>query len=582
MKTSRMAPEDVPERLGPYRLLRRLGEGGMGVVYLAADAAGRLVAVKALRPSVTGEADARHRLAHEVAIMRRVRSPLVAEIVDADLDADVPYIVTQYVAGRTLEDVVRSSGPLAGGDLARLAVGLAGALAAIHTVGVVHRDLKPGNVMLTSGLAAEPGDGHAAGGTAGAGCLFGDPVIIDFGIAQAPDSTRLTQAGMFMGTPGYLAPEVVQGHPSSPASDVHSWGATVAFAATGRPPYGGGPFESIFYRIVHGQPDLAGLPHALSGLVLAALARDPAQRPRATDLVTRAAALDPAALVASRPASGLTTVAPATILDPARPAAAGEGYPLAGDDAARLPAGYYDGDLADVLPPVRYGEPAVKAGGEPARPKSAVSARGPVVLAVVALAVALSVLLPVVAAPVCVAGLAALYAADLTGQRLSRRRSARGARPGDALVAAASFPFALARSLLRLLMLAPLALLGAGFVAAVTIIGVRYHPFPRALGYGIGAAVAFYALGPGSAATRRPLARSLNVAARTPALKVVVFIGVGALALAAIVTAASAGPVYWPVSLGHIGARLGPHFALRSLVHQLRNHLAGLIARSGG
>src|SRR6266581_6856378 len=125
----------------------------------------------------------------------------------------------------------------------------------------------------------------------------GEPVVIDFGIAQVPDSTRLTMTGMFMGTPGYLAPEVIEGKQSGPAADVHSWGATVAYAATGRPPFGTGSFETIFYRIVHGQPDLEGCPPSLLPLMAAALARDPARRPAAAGLNKQVAALVPAALV---------------------------------------------------------------------------------------------------------------------------------------------------------------------------------------------------------------------------------------------------------------------------------------------
>src|SRR5215470_7386774 len=217
----------TPERLGPYRLLSRLGEGGMGVVYMAADEEGNPVAVKALHPQMAQDEIARRRLAREVETMRRVRSRYVAEVLDADLTGDPPYIVTRYVPGLTLDDVVSSSGPLTGAALARLASGLAEALAAVHAAGVVHRDLKPGNVMISDG----------------------QPVVIDFGIAQMPETTRLTMTGMFMGTPGYLAPEVIEGKDSGTASDVHSLGATMAFAASGRPPFGTGPFETIFYRI---------------------------------------------------------------------------------------------------------------------------------------------------------------------------------------------------------------------------------------------------------------------------------------------------------------------------------------------
>src|ERR1700683_703072 len=265
------AQDHTPDRLGPYRLLERLGEGRMGVVYLAADQQQRRVAVKALRPAIAADPNARRRLAREVETMRRVRSPFVAEVLDADVTGEFPYIVTRYVRGPTLEEMVRSRGPLSGGGLRRLAFGTAEALAAIHAAGVVHRDLKPGNVMLTDDR----------------------PVVIDFGIAQAGDSTRLTQTGLVMGTPGYLPPEVIEGRPSSPASDVHSWGATLAFAATGRPPYGSGSYETIFYRIVSGRADLDGAPAALLPLLASALSRDPAHRPSADWLSAEASALDP-------------------------------------------------------------------------------------------------------------------------------------------------------------------------------------------------------------------------------------------------------------------------------------------------
>src|SRR5262249_14727143 len=265
----------IPDRLGDYRLLDRIGEGGMGVVFLARDRGHRTVALKVLRSSVAGDPTARRRLAREVETMQRVRSPNVAEVIDADLGGGTPYIVTRFVPGRTLDDVVTQDGPLRGPALSRLACGLARALVAGHAAGGVHRDVQPGNVM-----------------------LFQDtPVVIDFGIAQGPDATRLTMTGMFMGTPGYLAPEVIEGRPSSEASDVHAWGATVAFAAIGRPPYGTGPYEGIFYRIVNGQADPAGAPGALLPLLAAALARDPAHRPPAVQLRAQAAVLDPGTLV---------------------------------------------------------------------------------------------------------------------------------------------------------------------------------------------------------------------------------------------------------------------------------------------
>jgi len=269
------ALESLPGKIGPYRLIEKIGQGGMGVVYLARDAESRPVAVKVLGPAVTEDPNARRRLFREVETMRRVRGRYVAEILDADVGGPSPYIVTRYVPGRTLDDLVREHGPLSGAALVRLATGLAAAIAAIHAAGVVHRDLKPGNVMIVDG----------------------QPVVIDFGIAHIPDATRLTQTGMVMGTPGYLAPEVIEGQPSSGASDVHSWGATVTFAATGRQPYGTGNFQAIFFRVLEGKAELAGLPAALMPLVTAALATDPRARPPAQWLAEQCAGLRPAGRV---------------------------------------------------------------------------------------------------------------------------------------------------------------------------------------------------------------------------------------------------------------------------------------------
>ena len=242
----------------------------MGVVHLALDPEGRPVAVKVLQPLGSEGVNARRRLAREVETMRRVHSPFVAEVLDADVTGEYPYIVTRFVSGPTLDEMVRARGPLSGQGLRRLAYGMAEALTAIHAAGVVHRDLKPGNVMLTDDR----------------------PIVIDFGIAQVGDATRLTQTGLVMGTPGYLAPEVIEGQPSSFASDIHSWGSTMAFAATGQLPFGSGSYEQIFYRIVSGRADLTGVPAPMMPLITAALARDPTHRPSAAWLSSHAASLD--------------------------------------------------------------------------------------------------------------------------------------------------------------------------------------------------------------------------------------------------------------------------------------------------
>lgn len=253
----------VRERVGPYRLLEEIGVGGMGEVSLALDPRGRTVAVKVLHPAVARDEVSRRRLEREVATMRLVRSPHVAEVLDADFDGRRPYIVTRYVQGRSLTDVVRAQGPLRGAALLRLARGLARALAAIHAAGVVHRDLKPANVILA-------GD---------------DPIVIDFGLAHVLDATRLTRTGTAIGTPGYLAPEILDGRRAGPMADVFSWAATVVYAATGRSPYGSGPAQAVFSRVLRGRFDLAGVPRSVLPVVRAALALDPDARPPADELV---------------------------------------------------------------------------------------------------------------------------------------------------------------------------------------------------------------------------------------------------------------------------------------------------------
>src|SRR4051812_31944394 len=209
MSTLRAGLPRGPVTVGPYRPVQRVGEGGMGVVHLALDPDGRAVALKVLREHVGADPEARARLRREVEILRRVHSPHVAEVLGADLEGERPYLATRFVPGRTLEDHVRAEGPLELADVVRVGLVLGQALTAIHAAGVVHRDVKPANVML----------------------LDGDPVLIDFGIAHVADQTRLTRAGLVMGTPGYLSPEVVAGWPVTPSTDWWGWGSTLAFAA---------------------------------------------------------------------------------------------------------------------------------------------------------------------------------------------------------------------------------------------------------------------------------------------------------------------------------------------------------------
>jgi predicted Ser/Thr protein kinase len=601
------AQDQTPDRLGPYRLLDRLGEGGMGVVYLAADSQQRRVAVKALRPAFAADPNARRRLAREVETMRRVRSPFVAEVLDADVTSDPPYIVTRYVSGRTLEEVVGEGGPLAGRELARLASGLALALSAVHAAGVVHRDLKPGNVMLANG----------------------EPVVIDFGIAQVPDSTRLTQTGMFMGTPGYLAPEVIEGQPSGSASDVHSWGATVAFAATGRPPFGTGAFETIFYRIVNGQPDLAGFPAPLLSLVAQALSRNPAHRPDTAELCRRTAALDPSSLVpaAAAAAGAAPFLAPGTVADQPGPSGLASGrarvgpapmgpvgvWPPAttpwparnGGATGNLPGngsgpanGGFAGrgaadDYRDVLPPVRYPPPgtpppsgqeaAGQARADAAAAKSpSRSPAGPLLVALTLIAaVVISVAYPVAGTIASLAALIGLRAADRTIRALSRRRSSRGARAGDVLLAAVTFPASLAWSLIRSVLMAPMALIAAVVVAAIAVAAAPHHPIAvpvaYACAYGAGAFVAFYGVGPGSGGSRRPIRSLFDAVACTPVRSMIAFAALAVVVVAAMVAAARNTPVFWPAS--HLNVSLGHYHIVHVVVDDTRTKIFRLFGR---
>jgi serine/threonine protein kinase len=251
--------------LGSYDLLEPVGEGATSVVYRAADLFGRIVAVKEPRREMAGDPTIRRRLAREARTMARVRSPYVAEAFDACLTGERPFIVTEYIAGVPLRDLSARFGPMRGEALTVFAGRFAQGLAAIHGAGVLHRDLKPGNVMVIAGA----------------------PKIIDFGIAQEANAAQVTQPGMLTGTPGYVAPELIDGGRSSEASDVFSWAATVAFAATGRPPFGAGSLHGVCFRVLSGAADLDGVPEPVLSLLRLALRRDPAWRPSAAWLTAR-------------------------------------------------------------------------------------------------------------------------------------------------------------------------------------------------------------------------------------------------------------------------------------------------------
>ena len=253
-----------PARVGSYRLLARLGAGGMGVVYLASGQDGRPVALKVLRPEMADDVEFRKRFSREVTALTRVRGVCTVRVIDADTTSAQPFLVTEYAEGPSLAEYIDSRGPMDPQMLYGLATGLAEALTAIHAAGIVHRDLKPSNVLLTAG----------------------GPKVIDFGIAQVLEATAVTRAGMTVGSAGYMAPEQIMGRAGT-AADIFSWAVTIAYAASGQSPFGTGTSEVILYRIMHESPDITAVPPSLHVQVAAGLDKDPHVRPTAPGLLTQ-------------------------------------------------------------------------------------------------------------------------------------------------------------------------------------------------------------------------------------------------------------------------------------------------------
>lgn len=245
------------EELGGYRLLEQLGSGGMGVVYLAVDGENNPVAVKVLHSHIANDETSRKRLAREVRTLRRIKHPRIAEVLDAELESEQPFIVTEFVDGMTLSDDVKENGPFAEDELVHFGHALLDALNAVHSAGVIHRDLKPANIMI----------------------MDGEPMVIDFGIAQAADEVKVTATGLVMGTPGYLSPEIADGKASSEKTDWWGWAASMAFAATGTNPYGSGPLEAVLGRVAMGRANLDGAPALFVPLLRACLDPKPERRP---------------------------------------------------------------------------------------------------------------------------------------------------------------------------------------------------------------------------------------------------------------------------------------------------------------
>ena len=256
-----------PASLGQYEVVGKLGEGGQGAVYLGRSPSGAYVAIKLLHVQMNTDSSARTRFAREVEAAQRVSPFCTAQVLDHDLNGRPPYIISEFIDGPPLYDVVLQEGPFRGTSLERLAIGTATALAAIHEAGIVHRDFKPNNVLLAS-------DG---------------PRVVDFGIARSVDSQQssVTATGMVVGTPGYLAPEQLTGEPLTPAVDIFAWGATMVFAATGHSPFEAETLPVIINRILNEQPDLSSLTGTMRELVGAALDKNPRRRPAAHQLLLR-------------------------------------------------------------------------------------------------------------------------------------------------------------------------------------------------------------------------------------------------------------------------------------------------------
>ncbi|WP_269846187.1 serine/threonine-protein kinase [Streptomyces carminius] len=265
---SPLLPGD-PERVASYRVVGRLGAGGMGTVYAATGPGGRRVAIKVIHAQHAADPEFRARFHREVEVLRRVGGPCLVPLLDAAPAADVPWLATDYVSGPTLQQHLATRGALTGIQLHLFAAGTASALAAIHAAGVVHRDLKPTNVMLTPQ----------------------GPRVLDFGIAHIADGTMITRTGTMSGTPGWISPEQYRDGAVGSPGDVFVWGALVAYAATGRLPFGSGAPDAVAFRVMREQPNLEGLPEELRGVIEPCLAKEPEERPAAITLAEKTADL---------------------------------------------------------------------------------------------------------------------------------------------------------------------------------------------------------------------------------------------------------------------------------------------------
>jgi serine/threonine protein kinase len=548
-------PQQAPPpglTVGGYTLLTRLGEGGMGVVHLARKGDGPRVALKVLRPHIVGDDEARARLAREVSSLSRIRSRWVAEIVDADPWGPVPFVATRYVPGFSLHDQVQEEGPVQGADLIWLARSLAEGIASVHAAGVLHRDVKPSNVLM---------EGRT-------------PILIDFGLARVADDPKLTHTGWLLGTPGYLPPEILHGDDATPASDVHSWAATVAYAALGRSPYGSGPSMAIMDRVRRGDHDLSGLPDALRQVIEAGLDPDPVRRPTlgrirqlldpdanprtplpesppddAEDLFTLPLAIAAQAGVVPRlePDDLVTEVRP-TLVDPDPPIRPQDGFGAAGR-VNPLQEDFWDDHWHDHrnLPPQGW------VGPPPLPPPSrAERARRGVLLVAAGVAAAAGIAAypyPSMAVLLLLAWLlrSGSMAASATGDR---QRMRGGTRWYDVVLVPLSAPWHLLRSIPTT---ALLYFWAGGFAVAAALLCYAFSVSTQLTLFIAGLALvgALY-LGPGGSRVRRPLSRLVIPLSRsTPTWSVAVAVVVVAAIVLGLISEAG---VHWLPADGRPGS----------------------------
>ncbi|WP_189882274.1 serine/threonine-protein kinase [Streptomyces xantholiticus] len=331
--------EDDPKHVAGYKIAARLGAGGMGKVYLSYTPGGRAVAIKVIRPDFGQDAEFRRRFAQEVQAAQRVQGLFTAPVIDADADAEQPWLATAYVPGPSLADAVAQHGKLPVDTVLLLVAGIAEALQIIHGAGIVHRDLKPANVLLAA-------DG---------------PRVIDFGIARAADATSLTSSGVTIGTPSFMAPEQAAGSHVTPATDIFALGQITAYAATGRAAFGEGTSHGVLYRIVHEQPDLTDLPEQLRELVTRCMVKEPEGRPSVAEILSICQTAN-GETVLRRPEEWLPSVVAAEISTrkaaPAPPATPASGQPpvaAPAAPAAPAPAHAPTAHAAPQTPPPGFG-----------------------------------------------------------------------------------------------------------------------------------------------------------------------------------------------------------------------------------